>query len=71
MLRAARCTVIDILSCLVYIESERLRAWGGVAASASSLCSLYHVPSVPSCRLAAPALQTPPVSRSGPAPYQA
>jgi hypothetical protein len=25
------------------IESERLRAWGEVAAWASSLCSLYHV----------------------------
>jgi hypothetical protein len=27
----------------IYIESERLRAWGEVAAWASSLCSLYII----------------------------
>jgi hypothetical protein len=37
-------------------ESERLRALGGFSASASSL---YRVPGAPSCRLAAPALETP------------
>jgi hypothetical protein len=33
--------------CVVYIEPERLQALGAAAAWASSLCSLYHAPSVP------------------------
>jgi hypothetical protein len=45
-MRSGTCGSCGVVG-LLYIESERLRARGEVAASASSLCSLYHVPSVP------------------------